>query len=410
EMIEIARLAAEHDQPRDRRTLAEVHGLTEHDPWDNSTEEQKEAGKKEDERMKAVREAGGLTGDSFAAKVGEKLTVTGGTVHHDAAGDVSGIDLNAIKNTIRPYELTIDGEPVDWQALWDELKIPENRITASDDNRCVVMLHDFQTGELAEVLDRQHRTYTLSKQETIAALDEDEPEVMTIEGHENHNIFYSVQIEEGTVHEMIPLLGAEGFDTSLVVTMRNIGRGCWLAFKREVQATEAADLIRRASHACAVVAINRHGQSIVSGADNSQVRIVDTHEHVEIGPRPWNDRASEIDAMTDEEKAEWRKTVQASEYLIAVDESDRYRTVVYIVPEAHFRATGELWSGEMILDMIPDERNAGVKLLTEIGTGMYKGGLEPQLMKDNLCRWGFVESLLFRIHLNDLLSDQRVNL
>lgn len=407
EMIEFARLAAEHDKPRDRRTLAEVHGLMENDPWDNSTEEQKEAAKKEDERMRAVREAGGLTGDSFAAKIGDKLTVHGTTVHIDKDGDVTGVDLKASKNTIKPYELTVDGEPVDWMEFFDELKLPENRVLSENGNTVVVQLHDFQTAEVAEILDRQHRSYTLTKQETIEALDEEE--TLTVDGHDDTHVFYSVQIDQGTVHEMIPLLGAEGFDTSLVLTMRNIGRGCWLAFKRETQANEAADLIRQKGHACAVVAINREGKAIVSGAANDQVRIVDTHEHVEIGPRPWNSRAAEIDAMSDEEKAELRKSVQASEYLIAIDESDRWKTVVYITPESYFRETGEMWTGELILDMLPDEKKAGVVLLTPIAPGQFKGGLEAQLMKDNMCRWGFIESLLFRIHLNDLLSEQRAD-
>jgi hypothetical protein len=357
--------------------------------------------------MKAVREAGGLTGDSFAAKVGDKLTMHGVTTTVDADHNVTAVDITASKNSVRSYELVVDGDPVDWKALFDELRLPENRIHITSENRAVVQLHDFQTGELAEVLDRQHRNYSLNKQEQIAALGEEEAETITIDGHESVGVFYSVQIDQATVHEMVPLLQSLGFDTTKAVTMRNVGRGCWFAFTRENIARDVADLVRQNGHACAVVAINRHGQSIVTGGD-SDIRVVDTHEHVEIGPRPWNDRATEYAAMTDEERAEVNKTVQANEYLIAVDKNERFHTIVYITPESYFRETGEMWQGEMIFDMLPDERKAGVKLLTPLSPGVYKGGLEANLMKDNLCRWGMVESLLLRIHLNELMSDERI--
>ncbi len=400
EMIERAKLEAEADLPPDRRTLAEVHGLTEHDPWDNSNEKQKEAGRKQDEQMKAIREAGGLTGDSFAGKVGDKLNINSGTIYHDEDGAVIGADIKASKSTIKPYELTIDGdEQVDFDELFDELKIPENRVLEQDGNKVTLLLHDFQTGEVAEALDRRKLSYTLSKviEETVAEND------FAVEGHEEYQIFYSVQIDQATIHEIVPALEAKGFDTSLATTMRNVGRGCWLAFIRETTADECAKICHEIGHACAVVAINRKGQSILG--EGTDARVIDTNQHVEIGPRPWNARAAEIDAMTDEEKAELRKSVQASEYLIAIDEHPELRTVVYIVPESYFRETGELWTGEMILDMIPKEADA--KILTQLQPGIYRGGLEAQLLKDNMCRWGFVESLLLRIHINDLLSEQR---
>lgn len=401
EMVERAKLEAEADLPPDRRTLAEVHGLTEHDPWDNSNEKQKEAGRKQDEQMKAIREAGGLTGDSFAGKVGDKLNINSGTVYHDEDGAVIGADIKASKSTIKPYELAIDGDDqVDFDEIFDELKIPENRIMAQDGNTVTLLLHDFQTGQIAEVLDRRKLSYTLSK------VTEDAPEgegQFAIDGHEEYQIFYSVQIDQATIHEIVPALEAKGFDTSLAATMRNVGRGCWLAFSRETTADECAKICHEIGHACAVVAINRQGQSILG--EGVDARVIDTNTHVEIGPRPWNDRAAEIDAMSDEERAELRKSVQASEYLMAIDEHPELRTVVYIVPESYFRETGELWTGEMILDMLPKE--ADTKILTEIQPGIYRGGLEAQLLKDNMCRWGFVESLLLRIHINDLLSEQR---
>lgn len=390
-MLEYDRLADKAARAIERRTLAEVHGLVDHDPWDKSTEEQKEANRKEDERMRQVRASGGLTGDSFAAKVGDKLTITSGAINHDQNGDVTGVDLSAVKNTIHPYEITTEGAPMDWQSLWDELKTPESRISLTGDNRAVVMLHDFQVHEIKEELTRLGIAHTITKQETVTILDDTSR--VTIP-NATQAIYYEVRIPGDTVVE---------YDPTKVAVATHIEDELCVVFFIEIHAREFAT---RAGLDSDPVAINANGESIIANA-SAGVRVIDTNEYHEIGPRPWNDRAGEIDLMTDEEKAEWRKTVRAEEYLIAVDHSDRYRTIVYITPESHFRETNTIWEGELILDMIPDERNAGAQILTPISPGVYKGGLEAQLQKDNMCRWGFVESLLFRIHLNDLMSDAR---
>lgn len=400
DMIERAKLIAEFDQPRDRRTLAEVHDIVDHDPWDNSTEEEKAAAKKQDTHMRSVRDAGGLTGDSFAGSQTDKLNIHRATVHVNADDEITGVDMLATKNSISPYELVVDGPEIDFADIWDELKIPENRIVAVDGNRANILLHDYQTGEIADLLDRRHLTYTLTKQ----AVDAANEVVFDIDGHDDHSIFYSVQIEQATIHEMIPILGVEGFDISLIATMRNVGRGCWFAFARQVNANECADIFRAAGHACSVVAINRTGQAIVAGGDDS-IKVIDTHEHVEIGPRPWNNRAAEIAAMSEEETVEYRKSVQAGEYLIAVEENARHKTLLYITPESYFRDTEEMWEGDIVLDMLPKDH--GRDIITMLSPGVYTSKLEAQLLKDNLCRVGCIESMRLRMFLNDRRSEQR---
>lgn len=402
EMLERERLVLEAQLPPDRRSLAEVHGLTENDPWDKSSDEQKEAGRKQDEQMRAVRDAGGLTGDSFAGSQGDKLNIHRATIKVGAGDVIESVDILASKNTVKVYDLVVDGRDVDWVAVWDELKIPENRILSTDGNHVVVKLHDFQVGEVAAVFDRDHRNYTINKQPEVD--DGAEKIDLDITGYENIDVFYSVQIEQATVHEMVPLLESQGFNTSFAATMRNVGRGCWFAFIREHIALECADVARRNGHACVMIAINRHGQSIVEGGDSS-IRVVDVNEKVEIGPRPWNDRAAELIGLTDDERAEFNKTVQGGEYLFTIVPHHMYKSVVYITPESHFRDMDELWTGEFILDCVPKDPS-GNSVLKELSPGVYKSSMEPNLLKDNMCRFGFVESLLLRIHINNMMSDK----
>lgn len=56
----------EYTGPREK-TLAELHGLEEHDPWDRRSEEEKEQDREMKEMMRKAKEAGTMSDDSFSA-------------------------------------------------------------------------------------------------------------------------------------------------------------------------------------------------------------------------------------------------------------------------------------------------------------------------------------------------------
>ena len=376
------------DKAPDRRTIGEIHGLDKHDPWDQRSDEQKEREKKVDEAMRKAREKGGLTGDSFGGKETGKLTVRETTIKTNSNDDIVGVDIRAVKNSMIPFRLEIKGSP-DFTAIFDDLLIPENRITVIDANTVDIMMHAHQVEPLTQYLESKNFDFT------IRALDVKEATTVLIEDTSTE-IFYSVQVPNAKVSTVTQSLTTGGIDLSTLAGMHDTDEGCWIAFAREKQAIEAAEAVIMGGNACTVVAINRQGQAILADAANG-VRVVDTTVDEVQEPRPWNDRADEIAAMTDDEKAELFKGIKGAEFLFTAERHREKGTVVYIVPETYFLSQHEMWAGEMPIEHLLPEN-----FLRKIEPGVYSvKSLEYNLVIANLARFGFVESLRLSMHLND---------
>ena len=82
----------------DKRTIAEIHGLEDNDPWDNRTDEEKAADKIMSDRMKELQAADKISGDSFSptAKGGVAVTDIQATTKADGTLSIDGI--NAVKH------------------------------------------------------------------------------------------------------------------------------------------------------------------------------------------------------------------------------------------------------------------------------------------------------------------------
>jgi hypothetical protein len=403
-MMELARLKAEFDQPKDRRTLAEIHGFDDNADWDKRSDAEKEASRKQDEKMREVRAAGGLTSGSFESTDTENLKIHGVSTVIDADKNIVSASVNASKNTMSLYRLTVEGDAVDFNAIFDDIGLPENRVKEQEANHAVIKLHDHQIERLTETLERFRMVFTINK---VGEGEEESDEGDLITGHENVNVFWSVQIDHQTVSKVSPILLAAGLDQNLVVLMRNAGPGCWYAFLRESDAKDAAGALKDAGIASEIIAVNRRGQSIFSGT-GAGARIVDRHVEDVVEPRPWNDRAHEIDAMTDEQKAELMKGVKTSEFIVTVESTPRYKALVRVQPESYFRAHDALWEAPLHIDKMVAEH---VLKPIEGAINAYScSAFDAQLLKDNLMRWGFIDSLLLRMHFNDLESEMKAEL
>lgn len=70
------------------RTLAEIHGLVENDPWDRRTPEEKAEAEERKKKMQEKAKAGDLTGDSWGGGKGRSMTSTGPTQQQAEGGPV----------------------------------------------------------------------------------------------------------------------------------------------------------------------------------------------------------------------------------------------------------------------------------------------------------------------------------
>lgn len=393
-MLEHARLEEELGKPTDRRTLAEIHGLEENDPWaENLSEQSKEALRKQDEHMKKVRESGGLTGDSFGGNLGEGINVHSGSVTVDDEGNVTGANILATKSTLTAYELTVS-EETDLDVMFNTLRIPENRIEEKEGARAVIRLHDFQIKQIATVFESHRINYTLTR-----VVEAGEEKQSLVEGYDELYLFFSVQVSNAVLTQMIPIIDDAGIDTNTILAMHDFDDACWFICANEAHAQNIGDALDAAGHPNSIVAVNRQGKAILGEGANA--RVVDTNEHVVTDPRPWNDRASEIDQMSDEDREALFKGIKASEFIFVIRSHPKYRTLVEITPETYFREHGVMWSGDM-----PFERLVPKDFLTHVEGNTYAIGFDVDIAKANMCRYGFIESLLLQIHINELISEE----
>lgn len=84
----------------DERTLEEIYGLTEHDPFDQRTDEQKEQDAAFKEAIKQARKDGQISDESFKPreKKGKNVHVTDVRAHTDADGNVQIDRILAVKD------------------------------------------------------------------------------------------------------------------------------------------------------------------------------------------------------------------------------------------------------------------------------------------------------------------------
>lgn len=395
-MLEHARLEQELGKPIDRRTLGEIHGLDEFDPWKKEqSDEAKASHQKQSEQMKKVREAGGITGDSFDGALGEGVNVHSANVTVDDKGNVTNVSVMATKSTLSAYEITVP-KATDFDIIFNELRIPENRVEEQDETRAVIRLHDFQLKQIANVFENHRIVYTITR---MVEEGEGDQTKNIIEGHDDLYLFFSVQIGNALIANMLPIIDAANIDQSVILAMHDFEDSCWFVCANESHAEEISQAIDAAGHANTIVAVNRRGQAILGvGAD---ARIVDTNKKIVTDPRPWNDRAAEIDAMSDDDREKLMKSIKASEFIFVIRDHPKYRTVVQITPETYFRENNVMWEGEMpILALVPE------KFLTHVEGNTYACSYDLDLAKANMCRFGFNESLLMQLHVNELMSIQ----
>lgn len=173
--------------------------------------------------------------------------------------------------------------------------------------------------------------------------------------------------------------------------------GVWTAsgLLRLAEKTEDAVKALDPSLATEVYAVNRDNERLVPKG----TLVVDTLAEREIGPRPWNDRAAEWYAWSDEERAEEVKTnIRGDEFIFAGSGSEITRsTMVYIVPKVYFEKNNGLWTETLpIAHLLPE----GIK---EIEPGVYEDRNRGWLLVlQNLGKANMYESMMLRLYLNGL--------
>jgi len=380
DMIELAEVAAEEERGPDRRTLREIHNLGEHDPW--AKNEISEDQIKMAERMRELREGGGLTGESFENKLNDKILKVGDIkVELDKDHNVVSVSANVRKYAVKPYLFTVEDDSFPFNDLFDELAIPENRISEMEDNSCTILMHEHQVAIFKEAMDKRGTPYGLTAVESDA-LD-------IIEGYDFLNVLYGVYSDSDLV--TVTAILSETIDVSRILAQHDLNPGCRVVFQTERRARDALAALVGRDVEGRVVAINRKGDPIVSEGSSA---IVTGHIDLNEEPRPWNDVGVVDEAVME--------NISGSEYLFVLKKHITLKTVAYIAPRVYFEQHDALWSGEIVLPKeFPDHT-----LIPTGEPGMFScRNLSHDDLKNAMCRAGMVESLLFHIYINNMLTE-----
>lgn len=509
---------------RDTRTIGEALGLTENDPWDKRSEEQKEKEKAAQEQYKKAydeaQKRGTISGDSFAAPKDKQAHVTDikttihkdGTITIDNVRAVKGlheksdtVDQHIAEERARvradaqtnfgDYTHPAEGEPVskrasdyafgvaddvvaitsrrmfdamsavDDVALTDAIgdKLPPSLIEIepgifhssklSGEALATVLeaagfspntkLHRLVNGlplepvegeeeaaaeveadpfaaqraqdnlaarskELADVI-AQRTKRTRSGNAPAGVISEDHEEKQKDRGPPDHrdangdniaiandglvSVYFKVEVEGAKLDTVMPFLEGKEFPLRAIYESRDHTAGCWLASVREASSSDAYELLIEGGFKATFYGCDQNGEALAP----AEIEIVDTEATEETPIRPWNDRRRAWDRLTDEEKAENRKTWKGAEFVITGEYDQRTGCSVLITPRSYFYEHNALYPEPLDLKhILPDD----LKLIDDDGWYNTKSRGENVLMTDLCVRRGFIDDWTLRLFLN----------
>lgn len=207
-------------------------------------------------------------------------------------------------------------------------------------------------------------------------------------------IFHKVSIARRKLFDITPVLASAGMDMgSLAVASRNSFDGCWVALRRQDVALDVEDALRQAGMDAALTTVNDLGEAILPRG----VRVVE-EAVAEVPARSWNGRQAEIDALDEAGRKAWLAGITGAEFLFAGDyHGPRHGCVVFIVPRSYFVVHNDLFPAALdIATLLPED-------CREVAPGHYCSMTRDwMVLSHDLLKRGFTESLMLRLHLNNL--------
>jgi hypothetical protein len=344
----------------DGTTIGEYYGLTDNDPWDKRTEEEKAKDKEMQELYEKAKKAGQLSGDSFGMPEKSKTArVSDVRTSIDADGNVEIDSALAIKG------------------LYDSNDA--DRIEAEAKAR----------GETVE----EKPKAKAPKKKKAKAKDAENENIIDPNGI--IAIYHKVEVTNASLEDVTAAMEKEKLDlTSYANHVRDTSTGCWTASARLEHAKIIEDALVKAGLTVELYGVNDLGERLAPKG----VEVVDANAQKDLPPRPWNEKANEIKSMDEDALKANKKTYRAKEFIFCgTYESADLGCVVYIAPADYFRKHNAFYPESLdIAHLLP----ADVK---EKSPGVYQSlSRDWTSMSIELCHRGFVESGLLQLYLNNV--------
>lgn len=352
-------------EAKDTRTIEEIHGLVDNDPFDKRTDEEMEADEEKKKLWDKAKKSGDLSGDSFGPNPNRKKK-----------SDEPQTHITDIKTSIgADGRIQIDSA-IGVKGLHDKPKVASSR--SMDDILAGV------TGGDQSALDAAK-----------AAVNNDaDSEDVTVDPQGMVAIFYKLELDGKKLSDLRACAAAHNFDLELAAAMRNSPTGSWVAFARQIQAEELEAILSAAGFGVKNYAVNDIGERLVPEG----IEVVDVASPKAEKPRPWNWMASKIDAMSEEERKENEGSVSTSEFIFCGNyEGADQGTIIYITPRSYFSEKGEMWGEPLNINAILPRD------FVEVSPGVYRSmSRDWNHISFDLASRGMKENLSLQIYLNSL--------
>ena len=350
---------------KDTRTIEEIHGLVDNDPFDHRTAEEMEADEEKKKLWDKAKKSGDLSGDSFGPNPNRKKKSSEPQTH-----------ITDVKTSIgADGRIQIDSA-IGVKGLHDKPKVASSR--SLDDILAGV------TGGDQSALDAAK-----------AAVDNDaDSEDVTVDPQGMVAIFYKLDLDGKKLADLRACAAAHNFDLDLAAAMRNSPTGSWVAFARQIQAEELEAILTAAGFGVKSYAVNDIGERLVPEG----IEVVDVSSPKAEKPRPWNWMASKIEAMSEEERAENEGSISTSEFIFCGNyEGADQGTIIYITPRSYFSEKGEMWGEPLNINAILPRD------FVEVSPGVYRSmSRDWNHISFDLASRGMKENLSLQIYLNSL--------
>ena len=374
----------------DKRTLAEIYGLEENDPWDTRTEEQKKEDAEWKEKANKAKKDGNLTGDNSFAAPDPELRLRRIRLEKDEDGEIQVHDILAVKGLFDSlpeeevketiYRLEI-AETID--EICSDLNID---FSGELTDNCLVMTNEVLAHRLALYYATQGFTTKFLKDGEEIFADFDIAQAVL---NARDKIYYKMAIA-APLSAIVPRLSESIL--AKVVDRGQIGQCSWFVFNAKTTAVLAEVSLQDIEHEIFPIGVD--GERLVPQGIN----LFEEKDFVE-PPRPWNEKAAELETMTEEELAANKKSLSGKEFLFSGSYIDaQVGCIMHVTPRSYFNKHGEMWKSDLdIQELLPLD----IKL---VSPGVYQTrSREWMSLYHDMSARGFSESMAFQLYMNSVL-------
>lgn len=355
----------------DDRTIAEINDIEDNDPWDNRSEQQKQQDEESGDSIISMMIGSGVdspdrptTGDSWARTSDGDMTFDSINATTNSSGEIIIGDITATKgffDNVKYHLVLTTGSQDDYDALLTHIGLIGRKLFWSkhDDEGIVINISGNEKRLLREYIEENNLAHTIHEvhAENTANIDEN----WIIADDDVIDIYFRVDVVGSSLVDIDSTVKQSGTRPSFKTKDIN-NYGCWLAYVRKKSADQVLDELVSNGFNATLVEVDEGGNRILE--EGSGAIVLDSNEIQEESPAPWNDKANEFAAMSEQEQ---KKCITPDMFIYTLYDTKEHGRKAYITPKTYFYENEKMWDGDIPFadkllpaGFIRDEKESGL--------------------------------------------------